>query len=292
MSDMTIQTKETMLSGRDATGMPLPEHLLFLGRIGPLEVRIAATPEELSRAQSLRYQVFFKEMSAKASDEMKRSGRDVDAYDAICDHLLVRDHSVTDADGSPAIVGTYRLLRQAIANKHFGFYTAAEFNIGPLIAANPHLNFLELGRSCVLKEYRDKRTVELMWQGIWNYLLRHKLDVMFGCASFEGIDPRANALPLSFLHHFAASPPEWRVRAQPERFVDMNMMAKDAIEPKRALHELPPLVKGYLRLGASFGEGAVVDPEFGTTDVLVMLPVSCITPRYATHFRPGGGAVI
>lgn len=283
---------ETMLSGRDASGALLPQDTLFLGRIGPLEVRIAATPEELVQAQKLRYEIFYGEMSAVASDAVKQSGLDVDDYDVICDHLLVRDHSVPGADGEPAVVGTYRLLRQEIANQYLGFYTAAEFEIAPLIAANPDLNFLELGRSCVLKQYRDKRTVELLWQGIWNYVRRHKLDVMFGCASFEGTDPAAIALPLSFLHHFAASPAEWNVRARDERYVSMDILPKDNIDPKRALHALPPMIKGYLRLGAGFGEGAVIDHDFNTIDVLVMLPVSSLNPRYITYFDPGGGAVI
>jgi len=274
-----------MLSGLDASGQALIEDELILGRLGSLEVRIATTLEELHQAQRLRFDVFYKEMSAIEGDEARETGRDADDYDAICDHLLVLDHSDMKS-GKPAVVGTYRLLRQQIANRYQGFYTAAEFDIEPLIAANPDLNFLELGRSCVLKPYRDKRTVELMWQGIWNYVRRNRLDVMFGCASLEGIDPVQLALPLSFLHHYAASPEHWRVRALAERYVSMDMMPKEQINPKKALHELPPLIKGYLRLGAGFGDGAVIDPQFQTTDVLVMLPVSSLNPRYLTYFGP------
>ena len=104
--------------------------------------------------------------------------------------------------------------------------------------------------------------------------------------SIEGTDPQQLALPLSFLHHYAGAQDPWRVRALPERYVNMNLMAKDAINPKEALHALPPLIKGYLRLGATFGDGAVIDPQFGTTDVLVMLPVSAINQRYIEHFGP------
>jgi Putative hemolysin len=289
--DNAVADSSTLLSGLDGEGRPLSEEMLFLGRIGPLEVRIARSIGELHLAQKLRFEVFYREMSAVASPEILASGRDMDAYDAICDHLLVLDHE-QKVDGSPAVVGTYRVLRQEIADRHFGFYTASEFNVMPLIKANPQLNFLELGRSCVLMPYRNKRTVELLWQGIWNYVRRNKLDVMFGCASLEGVDPQQNALALGFLHHFCQSPPEWRVRALDERFVSMDMLPKEQINPKQALHELPPLVKGYLRLGASFGEGAVVDEEFGTTDVLVMLPVSAINPRYLTYFGPNGEVII
>jgi L-ornithine Nalpha-acyltransferase len=187
----------------------------------------------------------------------------------------------------PKVVGTYRLLRQEVANRHWGFYTRGEYDIGPLLASHPDLRFLELGRSCVLKPYRNKRTVELLWHGIWTYVLHHRIDVMIGCASLEGTDPKALALPLSFLHHYAAATPEWQARAVPDRFTAMDILPKDAIDPKAALHALPPMIKGYLRLGAGFGTGAVIDRQFGTTDVLVILPVSSINPRYIEHFGPG-----
>ena len=212
--------------------------------------------------------------------------RDIDGYDAICDHLLVIDHAARDRNAlnRPAVVGTYRLLRQPLAEEYGGFYTAGEFDIGSLIARHRHLQFLELGRSCVLAPYRNKRTVELLWHGIHAYFLQNRCDVMFGCASLDGTDPKRLALPLSFLHHYAAAPEPWRARALSERYVEMNRTAKEAIDAKDALRALPPLIKGYLRLGAYIGDGAVVDYEFGTTDVLIVLPVSAIKRRYFEHF--------
>ncbi|HZB63267.1 MAG TPA: GNAT family N-acyltransferase, partial [Microvirga sp.] len=209
--------------------------------------------------------------------------QDVDDYDAVCDHLLVIDH---EASSEPQVVGTYRLLRQEVAEGSLGFYTAGEYDIAPLIDTHPSLRFLELGRSCVLKPYRNKRTVELLWHGIWTYVLHHRIDVMIGCASLEGTDPKKLALPLSFLHHYAAAPAEWQARALPHRYTAMDLLPKEAVDPRAALHELPPLIKGYLRLGAAFGAGAVIDRQFGTTDVLVILPVSAINPRYIDHFGP------
>jgi putative hemolysin len=260
-----------------------------LGRLGSLEVRLATTPKEIRRAQRLRYKVFYGEMSATPNGASLISRRDLDEYDAVCDHLLVLDHSAKPKPfrkPKPQIVGTYRLLRQEVAHRHFGFYTAGEYEIAPLIEANPGLRFLELGRSCVLAPYRNKRTVELLWHGIWSYVLHHRVDVMIGCASLEGTDPEKLALPLSFLHHYARAPERWRVSALGERFVPMDRLSKGAVDPKAALRELPPLVKGYLRLGASFGDGAVIDWQFGTTDVLVILPVSAINRRYIEHFGP------
>jgi putative hemolysin len=110
---------------------------------------------------------------------------------------------------------------------------------------------------------------------------------MLGCASLDGTEPKRLALPLSFLHHYARAPEEWRAQALPERYVEMNRLSKESIDPKEALRALPPLVKGYLRLGAYIGDGAVVDHEFGTTDVLIVLPVSAIKQRYMEHFGDG-----
>ena len=254
-----------------------------LGRCGSLEVRLAQAPVEVRQAQKLRYRVFYEEGSATPNPAQLLSRRDFDTYDAICDHLLVIDHATRER-GAPAVVGTYRLLRQSLAENYGGFYTAGEFEIGPLIARHRELKFLELGRSCVMAPYRNKRTVELLWHGIHAYVSQNHCDVLIGCASIEGTDPRRLALPLSFLHHYSHTPEAWHARALPQRYVEMNLLSKEAIDPKEALRALPPLLKGYLRLGAYIGAGAVIDKEFGTTDVLVVLPFSVIQKRYFEHF--------
>lgn len=254
-----------------------------LGRSGSLEVRLAQAPAEVRQAQKLRYRVFYEEGSATPNPAQLLSRRDFDTYDAICDHLLVIDHATRER-GAPAVVGTYRLLRQSLAENYGGFYTAGEFEIGPLIARHRELKFLELGRSCVMAPYRNKRTVELLWHGIHAYVSQNHCDVLIGCASIEGTDPRRLALPLSFLHHYSHTPEAWHARALPQRYVEMNLLSKEAIDPKEALRALPPLLKGYLRLGAYIGAGAVIDKEFGTTDVLVVLPFSVIQKRYFEYF--------
>lgn len=257
-----------------------------LGRLGSLEVRLARNASDIRRAQRLRYRVFFKDGSAIPDAAAKLARRDVDAFDILCDHLLVIDHAapVRPPRRRPPVVGTYRLLRQDVAERNGGFYTAGEFDTGPLLARHRDLRFLELGRSCVLPPYRNKRTVELLWHGIWTYVLQNRLDVMIGCASFDGTDPDALALPLSFLHHHARAPEAWGARALPQRYVEMNRMAKEDIDPKAAVRQLPPLIKGYLRVGAYVGDGAVIDHQFGTTDIFMVLPISAIKARYLTHF--------
>lgn len=260
------------------------------GQIGNLQVRLARSRAEIKLAQRLRYQVFYEEMCAQPSRLAQFRRRDEDAYDSICDHLLVIDVNETRRRTRmgraelPKVVGTYRVLRQDIAERGLGFYTSREYEIDPLIAARPGYSFMELGRSCVLAPYRNKRSVELLWHGLWTYVREHKIDVMIGCASFEGTDPDEHKEALSFLHHNALAPPEWRCRARAGLHVPMNRMAKDAINPKAALKAIPPLIKGYLRLGAFVGDGAVIDHQFGTTDVLIVLPVEKIDPRYFEHY--------
>ncbi len=270
---------------------PLRKPDQVFGRIGSLEVRLARKRREIRLAQRLRYQVFYEEMSAVPSLRAELRRRDEDPYDAVCDHLLVVD-DLNSGEIDPwsgmrrqKVVGTYRVLRQEVAERSLGFYTQSEYDIAPLIKArSPHYRFMELGRSCVLEPYRNKRTVELLWHGLWTYVRQHGIDVMIGCASLPGTDPDQHAMALSFLHQSALAPPEWRCRAHDRLYVPMNRLPPEKIDAKRALKALPPLIKGYLRLGAFVGDGAVIDHQFGTTDVLIVLPVEKIDPRYFGHF--------
>src|ERR1051325_5831696 len=127
--------------------------------------------------------------------------------------------------------------------------------------------------------------MQLLWRGIVQYLERYSIDVMFGCGSLPGTDPEALRLPLSYLHHFHCAPEGQRVSAQPHRYVSMELMRKEDIDPKEALRRLPPLIKGYVRAGAFIGDGAVIDRQFGTTDVLIYFPVSHIDERWRSKFR-------
>jgi L-ornithine Nalpha-acyltransferase len=262
---------------------------LKLGAFGQLEVSLTCDKRSVKRLQKLRYEIFYEHGRAVADIATRFTRRDRDNFDSISDHLMVVDRSRlrSTANRSP-VIGTYRLLRQDVAEKHGGFYSAGEFDVSGLLERHTNLRFLELGRSCVLPAYRTSRTIELLWHGVWHYVRAHRIDVMIGCASFEGTDPERLARPLSFLHHFARAPEPWRAAAHPLRYVEMNRMAKSAIDIRHAWHELPPLIKGYLRVGAFVGDGAVIDPQFGTTDVLIVLPVEGINARYISHFGAHG----
>ncbi len=256
---------------------------------GDLALRLAATAEEVRACQHLRYRVFYEELSAQPSEAARRQRLDADEFDAICDHLLVIRTGTTATEGGipvrgGTLVGTYRLLRQEVAEANHGFYTQGEFDVAPLVARHPDLQFLELGRSCVLAPFRTKPVVELLWQGIWNYVRAYRIGVMFGCASLEGAEAQDHALSLDFLAQRFAPPPEWQVSALPGRRVEMRLPGDHQINDKAALKSLPPLIKGYLRLGCYIGDGAVIDSQFNTVDVLIILPVSAINPRYFAHF--------
>jgi len=256
-----------------------------LAASGVLEVRLAETEAEVEQAQRLRYRVFYEEMAAVPSPRMREERRDFDKFDDVCDHLLVVDRSIHGEDGQPLVVGTYRLTRDVDAARAGGFYTSGEFDMSKMLAGHHGERLLELGRSCVLKSYRNRTTtMQLLWKGLLTYVARFSIDLMFGCASFADTSPDALALPLSYMHYFHPIPPGMEVKARPELYVPMDRMAKDRIDPKDGLRALPPLLKGYLRAGACIGDGAVIDRQFGTIDVFIYFPLSNINARYKSRF--------
>jgi putative hemolysin len=255
-----------------------------------LQVRLAADEAEIDAAQALRYRVFYEEMGARPTPEMADRHRDFDNFDGVCDHLLVFDH--TKGTGAAAVVGTYRLLRRDMATKSGGFYSAAEYDLAKICAFPGEI--LELGRSCTDVSARSGVVARLMWRGIAAYVFHYRIAVMFGCASLHGTDPDALALPLAYLHHFHRAPSDLRMRALDDRYVEMDRMAKEIIDPARAQALLPPLIKGYLRLGGFVGDGAVIDRPFNTTDVSIVVKTDLVTDRYYRHYerraREGVGA--
>ncbi|WP_264581017.1 GNAT family N-acetyltransferase [Rhodoblastus acidophilus] len=263
-----------------------------LGWSGSLELRIAVKKSEIRKAQKLRYKVFFEEGGATPDPKAALTRRDICRFDKVCDHLIVVDHMARNRFGQikPRVVGAYRLLRQEVAQAHFGFYSAQEFDIGPLLARHPQSRFLELGRSCVLAEYRGKKTIEMLWRGIWTYVKHYRIDAMIGCASIEGTDVSQMTNQLSFLHHFAQAAPEWQTSPLAHCYAEMNRAPKASVDARRALASLPPLIKGYMRVGAKFGNGAVVDRQFGVTDVFVIMPIAEIDTRYIEYFDDNASA--
>jgi putative hemolysin len=267
---------ETIVPDRN-TAMPEESGTSVLGRLGDMVVKIADTGEEIEAALKLRHAVFSGDGSAGDNSGL----RDEDRYDAYCDHLIVSD--VSQAGRAPQLVATYRLLGHEAAERAGGFYSGNEFEIQPLLARHQDKRFLEFGRSCVLPDYRSKRTIELLWHGSWAYVCRHGYDVMFGCASFAGTDPMEHAAALSFLAVNAGPDDGWQTHGKGERII-MSELRDGHSDLKTTLKKLPPLIKGYLRLGAMFAGEAVVDRNFGTIDVLVLLPIDRLNPRYVKYY--------
>jgi putative hemolysin len=254
--------------------------------IGDLEIRLAENDAEIAAAQALRYRVFYEEMSATPSPEMAAARRDFDSFDPFCDHLIVLDRK--KGSGSAGIVATYRLMRRAGAQRRGQFYSVDEYDIAAIVAHPGEI--LELGRSCVDTAYRSKMVMQLLWKGISDYVFHYSIEIMFGCASFPGTDPAEHATTLSYLHHRHMAPPEFRPRAIPSRYVSMNILPLEQIDERRALASLPPLIKGYLRLGGFVGDGAVIDTQFGSTDVAVIVVTDRVSDKYYRHYSRDGAA--
>ena len=250
-------------------------------RAGNLGVRLATTQAELEAAQALRYRVFYEEMGAKADAATQAARLDHDEFDSIADHLLVVDHDL--GDGVQSVVGTYRLIRQEAAEAFGGFYSESEYDISALKLFPGRK--LELGRSCTAPAYRNRMVMQLLWRGIAAYVFHYGIDLMFGCASLTGTDSDALAEELTYLALHHSAPEAIRPVALPERYVEMRRLPPEAISPKQALMRLPPLIKGYLRLGGFVGDGAVIDSQFNTTDIAIIVQTDLVTEKYYRHYE-------
>ncbi len=264
-------------------GPPISNREIVKVVAGDFEVRLAQTAAEIDAAQALRYRIFYEEMSAHASPEMAATKRDFDAFDEVCDHLLVLDRR--RGEGPEGIVGTYRLTRRSAAAKAGRFYSSAEYDIQKIIDYPGEV--LELGRSCIAKDARNTATMQMLWRGIALYAYHYNIQLMFGCASMPGTDPSVHAQALSYLYQNHLAPPEIRARALPHRYIDMNMLPPGSFEPRKALARVPPLIKGYLRLGGFVGDGAVIDREFDSTDVFIIVKTELVTEKYMRHYERG-----
>jgi len=233
----------------------------------PLVLRFARTPSEVREAQRLRHEVFAGEMGARMPGD---DGLDADAFDPYCEHLLVRE-----SDGG-RVVGTYRILSPEQARRAGGYYSEQEFDLGRL----HHLRgrMVEIGRSCVHPDYRSGGVITLLWSGLLRYMSVNGYDAIIGCASVSMQDGGQLAVSLyNMLKRTNLSPSEYRVFPRCELPL---AVLKSAGEDAR----LPPLIKGYVRIGAYVCGAPAWDPDFNTADLLMMLPMSRIDARYAKHF--------
>ena len=180
------------------------------------------------------------------------------------------------------MVGTYRLLRGNIATTTTDFYSEQEFELSNIIFAPEEI--LELGRSCIDGQYRRKGAMQLLLRGISEYIETYGIKIILGCGSIHGTDLAASEKLLSYLYHYHLAPKSIQPKALSDRFQDMNILNKDMICADTIQSELPPLLKGYLRVGGYVGVGAVIDQQFNTIDVCIVVETENITGKYKSHF--------
>lgn len=250
-----------------------------------LSVRLATCAADIEAVQRLRYRVFVQEMGADGPLVDHRNGLEQDAFDPYFDHLLLIDESADRGQGHH-VAGAYRLLPGCrIGQGVSQFYCDDEFDLTPLRASGRRL--LELGRSCVDPAYRGGLAMLAMWQGLADYVERHRIELLFGAASFPGTEPARWAHALSWLHHHHLAPQELRVHARCKS--GFSPVAIDTLDRKTALTNIPPLIRGYLRLGGVVGEGIFIDQAFGTTDVCVILDTRHLTEQARALSRQAQG---
>jgi len=241
------------------------------------DVKLADSKNEIKSAQKLRYQVFFSERNKKKIFNIDNFRKDSDKYDNYCDHIVVIHKKSKFSKNK--IVGTYRLLKQSVAENKSGFYSSEEYDLTKLLNSNKYFNMLELSRSCISKDFRNKNVLQLMWKEIYKYIENNKVDAMFGTASFLDTNLYNLSNQLIYLNNSHKMPNEIMVNALDKcrakidysRNIKMNL---------KLVKSLPTLIKGYLKLNAYIGDGAVVDHKFKTTDIFVFLPVNDINYQY------------
>jgi putative hemolysin len=232
---------------------------------------VAGTPDEVAAAQRLRYQVFAEELGARLHSA--EPGLDIDEMDPYCDHLLIREESTGQ------IVGTYRMLPPHRAQAAGRLYSDSEFDLAGLAEVRDQI--VEAGRSCVHPDHRTGAVINLMWAGIARYLHLHGYRWLAGCASVSLADGGESAdcvWALAREKHLA--PP--RLRVTPRR--PYSVRPAPTTERSRLLAAVPPLLRGYLRLGAWVGGPPAHDPDFDVADFFVLLPLDRVDPRYLKHF--------
>jgi len=250
------------------------------------QVRLARDARDLRAAQRLRYAVFVEELGGDGDlvdhgDKLER-----DAFDPLFDHLLLVD-TRRDASALDDVVGVYRLLPGDRIGPQGRFYSEDEYHLAPLRLSGRRL--LELGRSCVHRDYRMGMAMFHLWNGLADYVLERDIEVLFGVASFHGTDPAPLAMALAWLHHHHLAPEALRVTARPPNVQPMDLLPPDRIDRRAAMQAMPPLIKAYLRLGGFVGDGAWIDHAFNTTDVCLLMDTGRMSAKHRDFYLRKAG---
>ena len=254
---------------------------ISMSRETDLYIRLADGEEDLIATKRLRYRVFVEEFGAVGSGVDHVLKEETDRFDEFADHLVLVDRR-RELAGDEHVVGSYRLIPGEVAEDTCGFYSSSEFDLSPLIESGKRL--VELGRSCVHRDYRGGMGVYQLWRGLACYVLDNGIEVMFGVASFVGTDVQKLAPALTLLHRDHLAPPDMRVRVWPEHHVAMSRCDASEIDRKNAMDSIPPLIKGYLRLGGFVGDGAFIDRDFNTVDVCLIMDTTRMSERHRNYY--------
>lgn len=245
-------------------------------------VRLAQDERDILAAQRLRYQVFVAELGGDGALVDHRRRLERDRFDTFFDHLVLVDEG-RDRGALDHVVGAYRVMRCDQAAAAGQFYSEDEYDLSPLRGGGRPL--LELGRSCLHRDYRGGEAMYHLWTGLADYVARHRIEILFGVASFHGTEPLALAGPLSLLHHRHLAPADLRVRSR--AFQPMDLLPEHAIDRRAAVRATPALIKAYLRLGGFVGEGAFIDRAFNTVDVCLVMDTDRLNAKTSALYTKG-----
>jgi L-ornithine Nalpha-acyltransferase len=248
------------------------------------EVRFARNDEDLKASQRLRYEVFISELGGDGDLVDHDARLEADQFDPSFEHLMLLDRA-RPGGVTEQTVGVYRLLSGANAGQAGRFYSESEYDLSVL--KNSGRKLLELGRSCLHLDYRGGMAMYYLWNALADYVTEHEVEILFGVASFHGTDIAALRAPLSLLHHRHLAPEKIRVKARQSHYQNMNLVAEDQLDRRRAMLATPALIKAYLRMGGTVGEGAFVDHDFNTTDVCLILDTEAANARQKSFYSRG-----
>ena len=246
------------------------------------EIRFTKNKDELIESQRLRHKVFIDEVGASNKKKVE-SKIETDKFDDYYKHLVIIDHEDPALHPKGKIVGVTRIMLSDEIHNDIGFYCAQEFNLSPIISTQKKC--LEIGRTCIDPVYRNTLILHYLWIEIGAYCSTNSVELLFGVASFKGNNVNKISMALSFIHNEYLAPSEIRPKALKAGFIAMNIIQKNAINKLNALKQMPSLLKSYLRLGAKVGEGAFIDKELNTIDILIIIDVLKMTKKYKVYYE-------
>ena len=246
------------------------------------EIRFTKNSKELRETQKLRHKVFIEETGVSEIQYDNPNKLELDKFDDFCRHLIIVDHYKKNNLFKNKIIGVTRMMLDEDSKNGIGFYCSQEFNLNRLISNKKKC--LEIGRTCIDPDYRNTLILHYLWKEIGSFCIKNCIELLFGVASFRGNNVEKISMALSLLHNNYLAPYKTRPNALKQGYVNMDIIPKEEINKLVALKQMPNLLKSYLKLGAVVGEGAFMDKELNTIDVLIMIDVLSMSKKYKEYY--------